>query len=83
MPKKVINNQKKVIELSRGDDSSSSGDSDSDSDSTYTGSTSGSEKELDMQEYRKLLAELYPSKFMDKKVKAGDKLKQTLKNDVK
>ena len=83
MPKKVINNQKKVIELSRGDDSSSSGDSDSDSDSTYTGSTSGSEKELDMQEYRKLLADLYPSKFMDKKVKAGDKLKQTLKNDVK
>jgi len=80
MPKKVINNQKKVIELSRGDDSSSSGDSDSDS--TYTGSNSDSEKELDMHEYRKLLSELYPSKFMDKKVKAGDKLKQKLKNDV-
>jgi ATP-dependent Lon protease len=41
------------------------------------------EEELDMQEYRKLLADTFPSKHIDKKVKAGEKLKQVLKDDRK
>jgi ATP-dependent Lon protease len=49
------------------------------------GSSSGSdneeeeeEEEMDMLEYRKLLSTLFPSKNMDKKVKAGEKLKEAV-----
>jgi ATP-dependent Lon protease len=57
---------------------------DESSDSDYS-DDNGSEddEELDMQEYRKLLAETFPSKHIDKKVKAGEKLKQVLKTDLK
>lgn len=57
---------------------------DESSDSDYSDDNgSEEEEELDMQEYRKLLAETFPSKHIDKKVKAGEKLKQVLKNDLK
>ena len=37
------------------------------------------EDEMDMHEYRKFLRKMFPSKFMDKKVKMGDKAKKLLK----
>lgn len=58
-------------------------DESSDSDYSNDSESDEEEKELDMQEYRKLLAKTFPSKHIDKKVKAGEKLKQTLKNDQK
>jgi ATP-dependent Lon protease len=41
------------------------------------------EDEMDMQEYQEFLAKTFPSKHMDKKVKAGKKLKQVLEKDQK
>jgi ATP-dependent Lon protease len=41
------------------------------------------EDEMDMQEYQEFLAKTFPSKHMDKKVKAGKKLKQVLEKDIK
>ncbi len=42
-----------------------------------------SEDEFDMQEYRKMLAKTFPSKHLNKKVEAGSKLKNALKNEQK
>jgi ATP-dependent Lon protease len=36
--------------------------------------------EMDVQEYRKFLKKMFPSKFMDKKVKAGEQVKKFLKS---
>jgi ATP-dependent Lon protease len=41
------------------------------------------EDEMDMQEYQEFLAKTFPSKHMDKKVKAGKKLKQVLEKDMR
>jgi len=46
--------------------------SDSDSDSNYETDCSENE-EIDMQEYRKFLANMFPSKYMKKKVEHGEK----------
>jgi ATP-dependent Lon protease len=35
--------------------------------------------EMDVQEYRKFLKKMFPSKYMDKKVKMGEKIKKLLK----
>jgi len=40
------------------------------------------EEELDVLEYRKFLSSLFPSKNIDKKVKAGEKLKKAVKKVV-
>ena len=40
------------------------------------------EDEMDMHEYRKFLSKMFPSKFMDKKVGAGNKAKKALKKAV-
>jgi ATP-dependent Lon protease len=39
------------------------------------------EEEMDMQEYHEFLAKTFPSKHIDKKVKAGKKLKQVLEKE--
>jgi ATP-dependent Lon protease len=36
--------------------------------------------EMDVHEYRKFLKKMFPSKYMDKKVKMGEKIKKLLKN---
>jgi len=41
------------------------------------------DEEMTELEYRKFLSTMFPSKNMDKKVKAGDKLKAALENDLK
>jgi ATP-dependent Lon protease len=37
-----------------------------------------SENEMDVQEYRKFLKKMFPSKHLDKKIKAGERLKEIL-----
>jgi ATP-dependent Lon protease len=41
------------------------------------------EEDMDMQEYHEFLAKTFPSKHIDKKVKADKKLKQVLEKDIK
>ena len=60
----------KKYKKNRDSDSSSSSESDSDSES-------GDEK-MDEHEYRKFISKMFPSKHIDKKVKAGERVKQKL-----
>jgi hypothetical protein len=46
---------------------------DSDSDDNYSGSES---EEMDIHEFRKYVQKIFPSKHMEKKIKAGEKLKK-------
>ena len=39
------------------------------------------EDEMDVHEYRKFLKKMFPSKHLDKKIKAGEKLKKTLEEE--
>jgi len=39
------------------------------------------EEEMDVLEYRKFLKKMFPSKHLDKKIKAGEKLKKTLEDE--
>jgi len=52
---------------------------DSDSDDNC-GSESDSD-EMDVHEYRKFLSKIFPSKHLDKKIKAGDKLKKIIEDE--
>ena len=51
----------------------------SDSDSS---SDSSEEEEMDVYEYRKMLSKIFPSKYMNKKIKQGEKLKKLYKKQV-
>ena len=42
-----------------------------------------SEEEIDKHEYHKFLKKLFPSKHLDKKIKAGDRLKKNIKEVIK
>ena len=53
----------------------------SDDDGPY--SSESESDEMDQHEYRKFLAKMFPSKHAKDKVKAGDKLKKVLKNDIR
>lgn len=58
-------------------------DETSDSDNSYYSETEDSElEEMDAIEYRKFLAKIFPSKYLDKKIKAGQNLKKALKEDM-
>lgn len=54
----------------------------SDSDSNES-SESETEEVMDQAEYKKMLAKIFPSKYMNKKVKAEEKLKEAIKADQK
>jgi ATP-dependent Lon protease len=53
--------------------------SNSDSDSDSEGSEGDSDDEMNVHEYRKFISKIFPSKHINKKIKAGDKLKKLLK----
>ena len=60
--------------------------SDSDSDSDYTECTTESETEekgMDVVEYQKFLSKIFPSKYIDKKIEEGEKLKNNQNNKLK
>jgi ATP-dependent Lon protease len=41
--------------------------------------TDDDEEEINVHEYRKMLQQMFPSKYIDKKIKAGEQLKKTIK----
>jgi len=66
---------KKVEELSR----RKKHNADSDSDNIM--SSDSESDEMDAHEYRKFLSKIFPSKNLDKKIKAGEKLKRAISRD--
>ena len=52
-----------------------------DSDSDNGEGTDSDSEEMDMHEFRKYVQKIFPSKHMDKKIKAGEKLKKMLEAD--
>jgi len=56
-------------------------DESSDSDFVSDDDDDDEDEEMDMQEYREFLAKTFPSKHLDKKVKAGKKLKDVLEEE--
>lgn len=72
--KKDDEKKKKVVAPPPSSDES---DDDEEDDSEDEG-----QEEMDVLEYRKFLSSLFPSKDIDKKVKAGDKLKKAVKKVV-
>ena len=62
--------------------SESDSDKNSESDSDNSDSDTQKEKKFNVHEYRKLLAELYPSKHMNKKVKTGEVVKKRVKQTL-
>uniref|UniRef100_A0A6C0D8E0 ATPase AAA-type core domain-containing protein n=1 Tax=viral metagenome TaxID=1070528 RepID=A0A6C0D8E0_9ZZZZ len=73
--KEFSKKMKKQDEVSRRRKSHEQSDDDSDDD--YITSDDENE-EMDVHEYRKLLQKIFPSKFMDKKVKSGEEIKKLL-----
>jgi hypothetical protein len=53
------------------------------SDDGEPNSSDSESDEMDQHEYRKFLSKMFPSKHINDKVKAGEKLKKTLKNEKK
>lgn len=60
-------------------------DSDDDSGDEYSSSTYSDEEEeeeeMDIHEYRKFISKMFPSKYINKKIKAGEKVKKILSED--
>jgi ATP-dependent Lon protease len=54
-------------------------DDSSNNDSDNSSCSDSEDDEMDQHEYRKFLAKMFPSKHMDKKVKAGERFKKALK----
>ena len=71
---------KKDVSLKKKKIVQSDSDSNSDSDYTYQ-SESDSDTTMDEHEFRKYIQQIFPSKHMDKKIKAGEKLKKSLASD--
>jgi len=44
--------------------------------------TDEDEEEMDLHEYRKFLKKIFPSKYLDKKIKAGEKLNKTIQESL-
>jgi ATP-dependent Lon protease len=75
MSKKETNKSKKREEDAKKKKNSESSDDDS---SLYTDED---EDEMDVHEYRKFLKNIFPSKHLDKKIKAGERLKKKATED--
>lgn len=56
-------------------------ESDSDNDSIICSDSDDNDDEMDVQEYRKFISKIFPSKHINNKIKAGNKLKKTLDED--
>jgi ATP-dependent Lon protease len=75
--KKIQNNRsKKMDELSKRRKNNEQSD---DSDDNY--SSDSESEEMDAQEYRKFLSTMFPSKHLNKKIKAGEKLKKCIEEE--
>ena len=67
---------KKNEELSKKKKKHQDSDDDNGNDSDFI---SDDDEEFDVHEYRKLLKTMFPSKYLDKKIKSGEKLKTMAK----
>ena len=76
MSKKETKFSKRKEELSR---KKKRNEDSSDDDASFH--TDDSEDELDVQEYRKFLKSMFPSKHLDNKIKAGERLKKAINDD--
>jgi ATP-dependent Lon protease len=56
-------------------------DSDSDNDSNICSDSDDGDDGMDVQEYRKFISKIFPSKHINNKIKAGNKLKKALDDD--
>jgi ATP-dependent Lon protease len=63
----------------RNHESSDDDDADNDNNSFYTDESD--EEEMDDIEYRKFLKKLFPSRYLDKKIASGEKIKELLEDD--
>ena len=52
-----------------------------DSDSDDGGESNSDDDEMDVHEYRKFLSQIFPSKHLSNKIKAGEKLKKVIEED--
>ena len=52
-----------------------------DSDSDGNDGSDSEKEEMDMQEYRKFISKIFPSKHINDKIKAGEKLKKVIDED--
>jgi ATP-dependent Lon protease len=78
MSKKETKNSKRREEETR--KKKRNAESSDDDASFYT--DDDSENEMDSQEYRKFLKKMFPSKHLDKKIKAGDRLKKVISDEM-
>ena len=74
---KKDNKQKKSDERSRRRKTNEQSDSD---DGNSFSSEDEEEEDMDPQEYKKFLAKMFPSKYMNKKIQKGEDIKKFLKN---
>jgi ATP-dependent Lon protease len=85
MPREMSHQFKKDKKQKKTDEKSkrrkSNEDSDSDEDISFTSDSENDDEEMDQHEYRKFLSKIFPSKYMNKKVKAGEKLKKIIDED--
>jgi ATP-dependent Lon protease len=75
--KEISKKNKKQEELAKKRKSNEQSDDDDAGDYITSDDEDG---EMDVQEYRKFLKKMFPSKYMDKKVKAGENVKKFLKS---
>ena len=52
-----------------------------DSDSDDGGESNSDDDEMDVHEYRKFLSQIFPSKHLSNKIKAGEKLKKVIEEE--
>lgn len=87
--KAQMNSSKQYTQKQRGKQNNRlkkrSNDTSSDDDSTYSDSDSSfiatdDDAEFDIHEYRKLLSNMWPSKYLDSKIQAGEKIKKISNN---
>ena len=50
----------------------------SDDDNSFIASSDSEEEQMDEHEYRKFLQKIFPSKHLEKKIKAGERVKKSI-----
>jgi ATP-dependent Lon protease len=76
--KEQIKRSKKQVENNKKKKKVESSDSD---DNDYIENETESDDEMDVHEYRKFISKIFPSKYLNNKIKSGEKLKQKLEDD--
>ena len=79
------NDKKKIVDKKKNDDRRRKQieDDSSDNNSDYSSDSNEDDDEINQHEYRKFLSKMFPSKYINEKVKSGEKLKKVLKKDMK